>query len=124
MTTHKKLAERIRSVADERKACRAFEDKYAGTWLDDVARAFLEGDFDDILGVREPTQKDVEAQILRAFGENSNVLANGGHVFRGGVLVEGVAYTHRASKTIVWVRDTAAAYAALRTYPDHKETET
>lgn len=122
MTVHEELAARLREYASERGERAPFPGEVVA--LKGWAGAIEAGDFDDVLGVREPTQKDVEAQILRAFGEGSNVLANGGHVFRGGVLIEGVAHTHRASRTIVWVRDTAAAYAALRTYPDHKETET
>jgi hypothetical protein len=119
MSIHERIAERIRVTANERKDCGVFEDIYAGTWLDDVARAFLEGDFDDILGVTEPTIEDVKREAVRVFGPNATVegpSVPGDFAFAN--------HKYLSENDDAWpdvaARSVAAIYAALRTIQDYE----
>lgn len=112
MSIHDKLAARIHAFADTLRAKPFAEEKLAATYVSDVARAFVEGDFDDILGAREPTLDDVKREAVRVFGPGAGV------------------YMYKSGEVDVWkdkqvfdYETLASAYATLRTLPDWKGEE-
>lgn len=131
MSIQSKLAARLRGVWAHDPACRPGNrvadwdqsDSYpyghtvcSGCDMDEVAGMVEAGDFDDILGVPEPTLEDVKREAVRVFGEavsvesDQRVAVGMHHPARDG----SVWYDHVRAPTI------AAAYAALRPLPDYE----
>lgn len=114
MTIHDKLAARIRA-----------EMLRVGKWKDSphligLLHRIERGDFDDILGVREPTLEDVHKEAVRVYGALSLCRIDGDD--SDGIAVR-VFRRHDATKNhsaALLAPTTAAAYAALRTLPDWK----
>lgn len=127
MTVHDKLSARLRSTpACLRDGNSASSATVYGPWQDAadmLADAIEHGDFDDILGVREPTLEDVKREAVRVYGVAKEYggaivyyLDNGVHVGVGSeVCGQHVEVYPVIAPTI------AAAYQALRALPDYEE---
>lgn len=132
MTLHDKLAARLHKYSkmawcyDVGEGDYAFDDEMSvEDVLNTVANEIKRGDFDDVLGAREPTIDDVKREAARVFGEAKEYggalvyyLDNGVHV--------GVGSKVRGQHVEVYpviAPTIAAAYAALRALPDWKEEE-
>lgn len=128
MSVHEKLAARLREewghiysckpgdrVADWDQSDSGPYDQQSclGCDMDAVASMFETGDFDDILGVREPTIEDVQRLALHVYGKHAAVRVgeDGLSIQVGTVVLNEPLY----APTI------AAAYAALRTLEDFAE---
>jgi hypothetical protein len=99
MSIHQKLAERLASTGDN--------------WGFTASFSIHRGDFDDILGVQEPTLEDVQREARRALGKGSVEVTSGG--------AETSVYFRRpggSTVSVVWAPTIAATYAALRALPD------
>lgn len=126
MNIHDKLAARIHAFADTLRAKPFAEEKLAATYVSDVARAFAEGDFDDILGVREPTIDDVRREATRVSGREDAIVKDWGYSVVVRIIDSsdsGKAPDSVSVPLCVEAPTIASAYAALRALPDWKGDE-
>ena len=113
MTIHEKLAARLRDLSERLHETHCHEPKLSVFRACESLAEYVEsGNFDDILGVREPTIEDVKREAVRVYGKHAAVRAweDGLSIQVGTVVLNEPLY----APTI------AAVYAALRALPDYE----
>lgn len=115
MSIHEKLAARLRELAERLHETHCHESKLAVFRACESLAEYVEsGDFDDVLGVREPTIEDVKLEAARVFGA-------GFDPYRTTVFSDGWVLLPLPYREEVRVPSISAAYAALRTLEDFAE---
>lgn len=113
MTTHFKIYERLNAYSwDANKA----QETPCSDTLDALKREFIGGEWNDILGVENPTFEDVERESVRVFGRGDSPSTV--TVYGSGSV--GVSAPGSLARHAVLAPSLAAAYAALRALPSRE----